>query len=403
MEPDTKRWFNHKAVIILLHIAAWAVFIFFPFLFFRVRILDKSFYYTQLIDSAFLATFFYLNTYYFIPKLFSQKRILRYLLVIVGIIVVIAAQQFTVEWFFIRRNASDLDFGKKSVQIQIDSPFKSEADFKEGPEKYDPSFKNNFPPYDSLRKMPPPPYEFRSPFRIIHIPGIFLRSLSSALFILLLSGFIKIAQEWFKTEKKRKELENQRLNAELAFLKSQVNPHFFFNTLNSIYALAHKKSDRTEEAILKLSEIMRYMIYESEVEVVSLTREVEYINHYIDLQKLRLSKNIDVQLNVSGETSGHTISPMLLIPFIENAFKHGISYTHKSYVHIQLIVNRNIIEFNITNSRHNKAKSNDNDSGLGLENVTKRLNLLYAQKHSLHISESEKEYIVNLKIELGHG
>jgi hypothetical protein len=135
---------------------------------------------------------------------------------------------------------------------------------------------------------------------------------------------IRMAKEWARTEKERRELQGEKLLSELAFLKSQVNPHFLFNTLNNICSLARKKSDDTEPAIIKLSQIMRYMITDSTLEKVGLEEEVDYLNNFIELQKIRLADRVEISFVIEGGLSAIQIEPLLLIPFVENAFKHGI-------------------------------------------------------------------------------
>ncbi|MBN9298696.1 MAG: histidine kinase [Filimonas sp.] len=224
------------------------------------------------------------------------------------------------------------------------------------------------------------------------------KSFISALFILLAGGFIKIALQWFKTEREKEILEKEKLNAELGFLKSQVNPHFLFNSLNSIYSLAHKKADETETAILQLSQMMRYMIYDSNTNNVLLDKELEYLQNYIDLKKLRLAGNIDVRFNVSGNTKGLIIEPMLLIPFIENAFKHGISYAENCYINISITCTDDTLKMEVSNKLIKRAK--DEVGGLGLENVRKRLNLLYPDSYTLDIATSDNTYTTTLILAL---
>jgi LytS/YehU family sensor histidine kinase len=216
--------------------------------------------------------------------------------------------------------------------------------------------------------------------------------------MLFMSGFIKIAMEWFKSEKQREELKVEKLNAELKFLKSQINPHFLFNCLNTIYSLAHKQSTQTEHAILKLSTIMRYMIYESNEDKVLLSQELKYLQDYIDIQRLRLPKDINIDYRMSGFPGSLRIEPMLLVPFVENAFKHGISYTEDAFIDIDIAIVDETLNLEVRNS-HFKERVAEK-GGIGLQNVLKRLDMLYSNEHTIEIKEMESQFIVDLKIAL---
>jgi LytS/YehU family sensor histidine kinase len=209
---------------------------------------------------------------------------------------------------------------------------------------------------------------------------------------------IRLAQEWYKNEKIKNKIKTQKINAELSFLKSQLNPHFLFNTLNSIYSLANKKSDDTTSAIITLSELMRYMIYETNNKFVSLQNEVDYIKNYISLQNLRLKDSSGVRFNVNGNLD-YNIEPLLLISFIENAFKYGTNFTGETNINIKLIVKENDLTLNVSNYISLKEKNNP-DSGIGLENIKNRLNLLYPNTHTLKIEQSDNLYHVELVLKL---
>jgi len=194
-------------------------------------------------------------------------------------------------------------------------------------------------------------------------------------------------------------------DANLNFLKSQINPHFLFNALNTLFGTAlQENAERTGEGIQKLGDMMRFMLHENTLDKISLTREVEYLNNYIDLQKLRTSRSADIKIDthIEEQLNNLQITPMLLIPFIENAFKHGISLQQPSYIKITLQTKEKTLYFDISNSIYIKA---DNDpeklkSGIGLENVKQRLALLYFGRHELIIRESAQEFFVHLTLEL---
>ncbi len=216
-------------------------------------------------------------------------------------------------------------------------------------------------------------------------------------FMLLVSTAFQFAEDWFKNEAIRRNLENQKLKAELAFLKSQVNPHFLFNVLNSLYALSIKKSDKAPEVILKLSGMMRYLLEENN-NFVPLTKEVDFVSNYLELQKLRLENNVPVAFETEGEITGKEIAPLILIPLVENAFKHGALDDPEAGIHVYLAAPDKQLRFSVFNKISNGEK--DQSSGIGLKNVERRLNLLYPNKHSLRFSENEGWYKAELEIEL---
>jgi hypothetical protein len=193
--------------------------------------------------------------------------------------------------------------------------------------------------------------------------------------------------------------------ADLDLLRSQINPHFLFNALNTLYGTAlQENADRTGEGIQKLGDMMRFMLQENVQDKISLNREVEYLNNYISLQKLRTqtSPDIVIQVDVEDDLYTYDIAPMLLIPFVENAFKHGISLREPSHIKIALHVKDNVLFFDVYNSIHERP---DNDpekdkSGIGLENVKQRLQLLYPKKHELTIRQNAKEFFIHLSINL---
>ena len=190
--------------------------------------------------------------------------------------------------------------------------------------------------------------------------------------------------------------------AELSLLKSQINPHFLFNSLNSIYGTAIvEQSPKTAEGIQKLSEMMRFMLKENTQDKISLEKEINYIHNYIGLQRLRVEENENIQIDVSIEDACQAeITPMLLIPLIENAFKHGISLKDPSWIKIDLLCTNNVLCLEVKNSIHKKHFNQKDESGIGLENVKERLKLLYTEKHELEINSVEKQYFVRLKLTL---
>lgn len=219
-----------------------------------------------------------------------------------------------------------------------------------------------------------------------------------------IAGFavaIKLIKHWYQKKIETAQLEKERVKAELEILKGQIHPHFMFNTLNSIYSLALKKSDETPEAILKLSKLMRYILTDCTKVTVDLNKEAEVLLHYIELEKSRFAERLDISVNIKGDLEKYTIAPLLLLPFLENSFKHGANeMIEQAWISLDLQVNGSTLKFKLINGRaidHN----NPNSIHMGLQNVKKRLQLLYPNAHELRITEDADTFVVSLLIELG--
>jgi len=217
-------------------------------------------------------------------------------------------------------------------------------------------------------------------------------------FFLVSSCIIKFSVDWFSNESIQRNLESEKKDMELQFLKSQLNPHFLFNSLNNIYSLAYQKSDKTADAILKLSEIMRYMIYESNDSWVDLSKEVEYVQSFVELQKLRFKDGAAVEIKINGEIDGQQIVPLILISFVENAFKHGVANDPEDPIKINIISNQKILHFSVSNKKNKTNK--DAMGGVGLNNVERRLQLLYPDRYKLNIVNSATHYTTELMLDL---
>lgn len=226
----------------------------------------------------------------------------------------------------------------------------------------------------------------------------FINGLFTSLIFVFLSTVLRFSTDWFLNERIQRDLENQRLTAELSFLKSQINPHFLFNSLNSIYSLAYQKSDTTPEAILKLSEIMRYMLYDCNDNKVDLAKELQYLQNYIDLQKIRFGNKAFITFEVNGEVTNQQIVPLLLISFIENAFKHGVANDPQSPIVMKINLSDGHLYFFIQNKKH--THNRDASGGIGLVNVRRRLDLLYPNKYTLEIRDEDDTYTCQLSLVL---
>jgi LytS/YehU family sensor histidine kinase len=220
-------------------------------------------------------------------------------------------------------------------------------------------------------------------------------------FLVFFSLGLRILERHSQTEKLQKELEKAKLNSELAFLKNQISPHFFFNTLNNIYSLIAINAKDSQNAVLKLSKMMRYLLYESERGDAKLSSEIDFMNNYIDLMRLRLSEKMSLNISFQKEYIDYTLPPLIFIPFIENAFKHGLSFREKSFIEISLVSDAEGIFFRCLNSTASDDRNNGSEnSGIGLGNVKKRLNLLFPGKYTLEIKKSDSDFEVQLKIKM---
>lgn len=315
---------------------------------------------TYLVITSFLIGFYYFNTRILIPAFFKTKRWLLYGLSVLACFIV---------FLYAPKPIADAIAKPETVQGQ-------------------PVKRNLKSPGAHLRRRPGNP---------THYPSSYLG------FILVFSVGLSVSviQEWLKSEERKKEVEHEKINTELSLLKSQINPHFFFNTLNNIYSLAITKSDETASSVLKLSSIMRYVLTETQHDFVPLSQEIEFIKNFIDLQWVRLTEKVKVSFTVDGNTENKIIAPLLFITFVENAFKYGVSTVDNSTISIRISATENHVVLDVQNSISKTAKHfNGNTTGVGIANVKRRLELLYPHKHKLTTTEKDNQYIVHLELHL---
>jgi two-component system, LytTR family, sensor kinase len=223
-------------------------------------------------------------------------------------------------------------------------------------------------------------------------------TLKYTLIISIYAMLIRFSIDWFESQKYKDELIKERQAGEIALLRSQINPHFLFNTLNNIYSLVYSKSAEAPEAVMKLSSIMRYMLYDSNTDFVPVNKEIEYLNSFIELQQLRITQKGFVEIKVYGSMENRTIAPMLLIPFVENAFKHG-EKNHEPGIIIHLNLEPDKLIFTVENYIKTSNQSAVEESGgFGLQNIKRRLGLLYPDKHELTINSNDNKYKIELTI-----
>ena len=219
-------------------------------------------------------------------------------------------------------------------------------------------------------------------------------------FIVLLAVTIKLVEFWYLEQSRKQKAIKEKIKTELKLLKSQIHPHFLFNTLNNIYSLALQKSDQAPDAVLKLSSLLDFLIYHGESETVSLSKETELIHNYIELENLRYGDHLDLDFQISGDTENIQIAPLLLMPLVENAFKHGLSKTrNKQWLKIKLEITDRIVDFYIENTMPLNVHSENSGGGMGLANLRRRLELSYRGRNSLDINEDENTFVVHMKLE----
>jgi hypothetical protein len=362
MQKMGKTIISDKKLQIALHVLIWGILFFFPQYIFKTfgfgDLRSLSHFYVNTITYG---TIFYVSYFYLVPKFYFKDRKLAYL---VFSTLLIAA-------FYV-------------VMIYINDYLLFDAEH----ERY----------FNELRK------KFGEDIKDRHLPMELFRIFNFTFTSIMISGFalgLGFTDRHRENERQRKELEKEKLHSELAFLKNQISPHFFFNTLNNIYSLTTIDTQAAQEAILRLSKLMRYLLYDSEHGETQISLEIEFMNNYIALMKLRLNSRVDLRVSFPVEFSDFSIPPLLFIPFIENAFKHGISNRESSFIDIKMEIHKHDIIFATSNSIGKSTQPSDAEhSGIGLENVRKRLSLLFAESHRLTISKTDKEFNVELVIEL---
>lgn len=239
-------------------------------------------------------------------------------------------------------------------------------------------------------------YQYQRPWLIVL--NTFTRSLIFTGIFLLASTLYRFTVDWFRNERLREKKENEHLKTELSFLRSQINPHFLFNTLNNIYTLAYQRSEKTADAVMKLSGMMQYMLYDSNSEWVPLQKELDYIGQLIALEQLRIKGKMTLHFTVTGSPENYLVPPMLLIPFIENIFKHGVINDAEDPALIRLIIEEGRLQLFTRNRMNNHIK--DSGHGIGLSNVKRRISILYPNSPGIDIQIDDNRYTVHLSLQL---
>ncbi|GAB3891358.1 sensor histidine kinase [Spirosoma agri] len=327
----------------------------------------------NLLSYLLTIAFFYTNFYVLIPQFFFARNYIVYSLTVLGCFLIIE-QTLT----SINRRGLSL---KPQRQEQLPPPPPDQLGYQ--------------PPFNPGGRPPMPPNGFPQP-RQSQQPGL-PPEISQTFFLFLIGFLLSLA---IRVNNRWRETEREKLNTELSYLKAQINPHFLFNTLNSIYSLALEQSDRTAEAITRLSSLMRYVIQDAAVKQVPLAKELEYISHYVALQKIRLDETVQIDFSISGQPNGHQIAPLILISFIENAFKYGVNPSDDSHIQISLSVQANELHCHVFNKKVRISQDTVTTSGIGLANTQARLQLVYPKQHQLQINDQPADFTVDLYLTL---
>lgn len=375
--PFSRIKFNSPSVKVLIHAIAWLLF-FTLLMSFHLfsrgpageTIIPLPILFKTGILYLLLIGLFYLNTYFAIPKLLFRRKIGLFIITLVISLISLLGIHYAL--------SSYMGLERKLIrELEENMLRRPPADFPQDP------------PFNRLSMQQLAP-------RIID-PFAWL----SAFIILGLSTSLTVIRKWFKDAENQKVLEKEHLSSELLLLKNQINPHFFFNTLNNIYALVETSPTDAQSAIYTLSRMMRYMLYETENSQVLLSKEINFIRNYIELMRIRVTDAVLVDFNYPTDVGNLTIAPLIFVSFIENSFKHGVSYNEESYVKVQLSIENQLLLFTVKNRILKTVKGPTIEgSGIGMANVQRRLQLLYPGRYQLKISTDNNEYIVQLLIQL---
>ena len=344
----------------------------------------------QTIRMAWLLTLpfillFVVNNYFLAPRLLLRKRYWAYALSLAGVVTLL----------FILYPSINPPQHKQFQNLMPMQPRR----YPEGkvlPDR-EREFPNTFPEHSSPLLLPKRELDMR--WRGPHpLPGYFLGRLSLALLVVGINVAIKLLFKSMRDEEALKELEHQHLQSELQYLKYQINPHFFMNTLNNIHALVDMDAGKAKRTIVELSKLMRYVLYEASNRTILLSREIQFLDNYIALMKLRYTGRVRIECCMPDEVPEVQIPPLLFISFVENAFKHGVSYQEESFIRVFMSVEDGRLAFRCSNSNH--GRSVEQHHGIGLENIRKRLRLLFGQDYTLSINERDDSFNVLLIIPL---
>lgn len=385
-----------KVFSIVLHLAGWILFMVFPLLFINSNQGETVF--SVLSTLPYLQfcicyiTLFYIHTYCIVPYFFIKKKYFSYGLCVVLLLIVVNLIRPFDKLVGQNRGAVGRSYLKPTTPPAIGKRPQPGQPLERGEMPPSPrEFNGDKPLENPMHSMRPAP-ERGSGY--IDITSIFI-----FIIVLAFSMAIRLVKQWQETEQRALRAEADKANAELSFLKAQINPHFLYNTLNNIYTLSLMQSEYTSESIMKLSNIMRYVIDDATHDFVNLESEVSCISNYIDLQKLRIGAKVKLDFKVEGEIDQYKIAPLILMTFVENLFKYGISKHEETILKIYITASAKELIFFSQNSIFNRKKPLHN-TGIGIKNTQQRLDYLYPNKHKLVLTDDNSLFIVKLKLVL---
>lgn len=320
-----------------------------------------------------------LNRYILLPFFFFKNK--RTWFVIINLVLIIILAYFGEVGRENRNNQNGLNQTELNQDMDRQGPSGRKMHM---PPMHPPGIDQNMLPHQQRPPRQLPPY------------------LSFALISILIIGFdtgLKLTVKWLELEQNRVKTEKESMENQLAFLKNQVSPHFFMNTLNNIHSLIDIDTEEAKDAVIRLSKLMRHLLYDSEAEQIPVHKEIEFIKSYVDLMRLRFTDKVSIQVNIPDILPDCNIPPLIFTSYLENAFKHGVSYQESSYIHINLYFSEEHLFFIIENSNPEKTVK-DEASGIGMENSRKRLNLLYKDNYELIIHDTKEKFSINLKLPL---
>ena len=351
--------FIKKRISVLVQVLLCIFIFLFPlYMMSRSGDIDLKYYFVFLIRTSILIALFYINYLFLVDKYLFKKEFTAYISINIVLITVLLFIQYTVIEFFLS------------------------ADFPPPPEPD--TIVNEF-----RRKGPPP---------ILRYWG----DLGFVILVISLSVALKATQRWYNDSIKMEQAKTIQLEADLRNLRNQLNPHFLFNTLNNIYSLIAIDSVKAQDSVHRLSNLLRYVLYENNTQLVPIGSDIEFTQNYIDLMKLRIGPNTKMDVSIINSGSKDVIAPLMFMTIIENAFKHGSSDSESSYIGINIIVeNGKGVLCTVKNSLGQRDNIEGKNSGIGLPNLSKRLELIYPGRHDLVINKSPDSYTVQLRIDFG--
>ena len=343
-----KKFFSEFRIPVRYHLLFWLLY--FIFNFFRFATINNDYWYSlksNLIEFPLNILITYFTIYYLIPRYILKKKYLQFFLLFI----------LSLALFYLTRTGLNYILVTENIW---------------------PEAQGN-----------------QEPFTVIHVVELVI----GAIYVIALVSAIKLTYDWVNEKKRNDDLQRIQLETELNFLKSQIQPHFFFNTLNNLYALVIKQSPNAPNVVMKLSEIMQYVLYEVKEPKIGLMKSINYLYSYLELEKLRYGERVKSEISIDGNIDDVEIPPLLFLPFLENCFKHGTKHQSDIKVLIDFVVKDNFLYFTVTNN-YVKSGGKTPKHGIGIENVKRRLQLLYGSAYSLKTKTIGNEYIVNLKLPL---